>query len=70
MARIGAFDAELRQIALFDATLVPEGWFSDDLIGAPAAASGVRRFGLIFGGLALVLAPLAALIARAWRAML
>jgi hypothetical protein len=30
--RLGVYDAELRQIALFDDTLVPVGWYDDDLI--------------------------------------
>jgi hypothetical protein len=45
MARIGSFDQGLSNLAWFDETGVVEGWFDDDLIGAPLS-TGIVAAGI------------------------
>ena len=41
MARLGAFDRHLEPRAWFTPLILPEGWFSDELLTAPAAVGDV-----------------------------
>lgn len=52
MARLGGFDAELRQAALFDAAVVPEGWVDDTLVGAAGGGAAALQANIAGSGAA------------------